>query len=397
MLRERFPGLHDGWARLDGPAGTQVVDTAIEAMADWMRSGDSANHGGRFRAAERTDELVARTRATCGRLLGGDPRGVVFGASMTALTYRFTTALSATWGAGDEVVCTRLDHDANVAPWLAAAERAGATVRFADPEPETLQLPAAAVEAVLSDRTRAIAVTGASNACGVIPDLHGIAALAQQTGARLYVDAVHAAPHRPLDATALGADAMVCSAYKWFGPHVGVLWARPDLLEELHPDKLRPSPEEVPDRFERGTLPFEALAGVDAAARFLLDELDRDGLRRYEDGLLARMLDGLGAIDGVTVHGDAPQRTSTVMFTVEGHPSDTVAEHLAREHEVAVWGGNYYAYELFRHLALEPHGAVRAGTVAYNEASDVDRLLEGVAELAASASPASSGATGSTS
>jgi len=173
-VRERFPGLRDGWARLDGPAGTQMVDAAIDAMTDFMRSGDNANHGGVFRAAEATDELVATTRDMVGRLLGGDPRGVVFGPSMTALTMRFAATVARDLGPGDEVVCTRLDHDANVSPWVIAAERAGATVRFADPEPGTLELPASAVEAVLSDRTRWVAVTAASNAVGSIPDVPGI-------------------------------------------------------------------------------------------------------------------------------------------------------------------------------------------------------------------------------
>jgi cysteine desulfurase family protein (TIGR01976 family) len=378
-LRARFPGLGDGWARLDGPAGTQMVDASIDAMAEFMRSGDNANHGGVFRAAEATDELTLAARDAVGRLLGGTPEGVAFGPSMSALTMRFAAAVGRTLGPGDEIVCTRLDHDANVAPWLIAAERAGVTVRFADPEAETLELPASAVEAVLSDRTRWVAVTAASNAVGTVPDLPGIVAAAHAAGARVYVDAVHAAPHRPLDVEALGADALSCSAYKWFGPHVGILWGRPDLLAELRPDKLRPSPDEVPDRWELGTLPFEGLAGVRAAAEFMLS-LDRDALRAHEDALLAQMLDGLRAIDGVTVHGAARDRAPTVMFTVDGRTSLEVARALAAD-EVAVWHGNYYAVELARHLGLEPHGAVRAGAVAYTDEDDVRRLLDAVSRL----------------
>jgi cysteine desulfurase family protein (TIGR01976 family) len=378
-LRARFPGLGDGWARLDGPAGTQMVDASIDAMAEFMRSGDNANHGGVFRAAEATDELTLAARDAVGRLLGGTPEGVAFGPSMSALTMRFAAAIGRTLGPGDEIVCTRLDHDANVAPWLIAAERAGVTVRFADPEAETLELPASAVEAVLSDRTRWVAVTAASNAVGTVPDLPGIVAAAHAAGARVYVDAVHAAPHRPLDVEALGADALSCSAYKWFGPHVGILWGRPDLLAELRPDKLRPSPDEVPDRWELGTLPFEGLAGVRAAAEFMLS-LDRDALRAHEDALLAQMLDGLRAIDGVTVHGAARDRAPTVMFTVDGRTSLEVARALAAD-EVAVWHGNYYAVELARHLGLEPHGAVRAGAVAYTDEDDVRRLLDAVSRL----------------
>src|SRR3954454_11797616 len=210
-VRARFPGLSDGWARLDGPAGTQMVDAAVDAVTEFMRSGDNANHGGVFRAADATDELTASAREAVGRFLGGTPETVTFGPSMTALTMRFSATVGRTLGAGDEVVCTRLDHDANVAPWLIAAERAGATVRFADPDPETLELPASAVEAVLTDRTRWIAVTAASNAVGTVPDLPGIVAAAHGAGARVFVDAVHAVPHRKLDVAALDCDALVSS------------------------------------------------------------------------------------------------------------------------------------------------------------------------------------------
>jgi cysteine desulfurase family protein (TIGR01976 family) len=379
MHRTRFPGLSDGWARLDGAAGTQMVDDAIEEMAAWMRSGHNANHGGAFAAAQRTDALVAEARASVARLLGASAEGVVFGPSMTALTMRFSAAACRALQPGDEIVCTRLDHDANVAPWLIAAARAGAEVRFAEPDRETLELPCAAVEAVLSERTRWVAVTAASNAVGTIPDLDGIVAAAHAVGARVFVDAVHATPHRAIDVAALGCDALACSAYKWFGPHIGILWARPELLGDLAPDKLRPSPDTVPERWELGTLPFESLIGVRAAADFVM-RVDREELRAHEDRLLAQMVEGLGAFDGVTVHGAARDRTATVMFTVDGHSSHDVAAHLARA-EVAVWHGNYYALELSRWLGLEPDGALRAGVVAYNEREDVDRLLEAVAEL----------------
>jgi cysteine desulfurase family protein (TIGR01976 family) len=379
MHRTRFPGLSDGWARLDGAAGTQMVDDAIEEMAAWMRSGHSANHGGAFQAAERTDALVAAARASVARLLGAGPEGVVFGPSMTALTMRFAAAACRGLQPGDEIVLTRLDHDANVAPWLIAAARAGVEVRFAEPERETLELPAAAVEAVLSPRTRWVAVTAASNAVGTIPDLPGIVAAAHAAGARVFVDAVHATPHRAIDVAALRCDALACSAYKWFGPHIGILWARPELLGDLSPDKLRPSPDTVPERWELGTLPFESLVGVRAAADFVA-RLDREELRAHEDRLLAQMVEGLGALSGVSVHGAARDRTATVMFTVAGHSSHDVAAHLARA-EVAVWHGNYYALELSRWLGLEPDGALRAGVVAYNDSDEVDRLLEAVAEL----------------
>ncbi|MDP9344500.1 MAG: cysteine desulfurase-like protein [Actinomycetota bacterium] len=379
MDRDRFPGLADGWARLDGPAGTLMLDTAIEAMSDWMRSGDGANHGGAFQAAHRTDALLERTRASVARLLGASPGEIVFGPSMTALTMRFSAAAGRTLQPGDEIVCSRLDHDANVAPWLIAAGRAGATVRFADPEADTLELPATAVEALLTGRTRWVAVTAASNAVGTVPDLSGIIAAAHAAGARVFVDAVHAAPHRRIDVAALDCDALACSAYKWFGPHVGVLWARRALLEDLGPDKLRPSSDEAPDRWELGTLPFESLAGVAAAADFV-DALDRVELGAHEEDLLGRMTGGLQAIEGVTLHGAARDRTPTVMFTVAGLSSTAVATALAAD-GVAVWDGDYYALELSRHLGLEGQGAVRAGCVAYNDTEDVGRLLSAVAAL----------------
>ena len=380
MNRDRFPGLRGGWARLDGPAGTQMVDSAIEAMAEFMRSGHNANHGGLFEAARRTDELVASARASVATLLGGDPRGVAFGPSMTAMTMRFSAAAGRALEAGDEIVLSRLDHDANVRPWLIAAERAGATVRFADPEPETLELPASAVEAVLGDRTRWVAVTAASNAVGTVPDLPGIVAAAHAAGARVYVDAVHAAPHRRLDVEALGCDALACSAYKWFGPHVGILWGRPEVLEELQPDKLRPASDEVPDRWELGTLPFESLAGVRAAADYVLSA-DWEAVRAHEDALLVAALEGLTAMPHVTVYGAARDRAPTLMFNVHGRTSDEVCAALA-ERQIAVWQGNYYAVELERHLGLEPHGAVRAGFVHYNDEADAERLLAAVSDLA---------------
>lgn len=379
--RDRFPGLADGWARLDAPGGSQPVDTAIEAIAGYMRSGAMANGGGVFEAAQRVDAHMPAARAAVGELLGADPQGVAFGQSMTTLTLSFAAAVGRTLTAGDEIVCTRLDHDGNVAPWLIAAERAGATVRFAEPpDRETLELPASAVEAVLSDRTRWVAVTAASNAVGTVPDLPGIVSVAHAAGARVYIDAVHHAPHRAIDISALGCDVLACSAYKWFGPHGSILWARPELLAELNPDKLRPSSEEVPWRWETGTPSFEALAGIVAAAEYLR-EVGFDAIRAHEDELFDRMVTGLRAIDGVTLYGGARDRTPTVMFNVAGRSPEQVATALASE-QVAVWHGNYYAVELSRFLDLEPDGAVRAGLVHYNDAEDVDRLLAGVARVA---------------
>ena len=243
---------------------------------------------------------------------------------MTAMTMRLAAAAGRALRPGDGIVCPRLDHDANIAPWLIAAERAGATVRFADSEPGTLDLAACASRRCSATDAR-VAVTAAATPSAPCP-IPGIVAAAHAAGARVYVDAVHAAAHRALEVEALGADALGCSAYKWFGPHVGILWGRPELLAELGPDKLRPSPDTVPDRWELGTLPFESLAGVRAAAEFVLS-LDRDDLRSHEDALLARMAGGLSAIDGVTVHGAARDRAPTVMSSVAGR---TRSRSLAR-------------------------------------------------------------------
>ena len=379
MNRERFPGLAGDWARLDGPAGTQMVDSAIEAMDAWMRSGRSANQGGAFAAAHQTDELVTSARASAGALLGAPGEEIVFGSSFTTLTMAFAGAVGRTLQPGEEVVVTRLDHDANVRPWVIHAERNGATVRFADPDPETLELPAANVEAVLSERTRWVAVTHASNAVGSVPDLRGIVDAAHAVGARVYVDAVHAAPHRHIDVAALGCDALACSAYKWYGPHIGVLWARHELLAELAPDKLLPSPDDVPYRWENGTPPFESLAGVAAAADYTRT-LGWDTVRAHEQHLLAGALEGLDALPKVRVHGRARDRTATLMFTVDGLTSAEAAAKLA-ERRVAVWDGNYYAWELERFLGLAPYGAVSAGFVHYNDERDLARLLDAVEAL----------------
>jgi cysteine desulfurase family protein (TIGR01976 family) len=378
--RERFPGLRDGWSRLDGPAGTQMVDTAIDAMADWSRSGNNANHGGLFAAGQATDELTDSTRAVLGELLGADRNGVVIGPNMTSLTLKFAAAAGRELQPGDEIVCTRLDHDANVGPWLLAAERAEAVVRFADPDPETLELPVGAIESVLSDRTRWVAVTAASNAVGTIPDVAAIVAAAHGAGARTYVDAVHATPHRRLDVAALATDVLVCSSYKWFGPHAGILCAQPELLEELTPDKIRPAPDHGPDRWETGTASFEAIAGIRAAAEYML-ELDWNAVEAHEKALLGVMLAGLASIEGVQLHGAPEERAPTVMFSVDGRPADAVARDLAAA-EVAVWHGSYYAWELHRFLGLGPEGALRAGAVHYNQPADIERLLAAVEHAA---------------
>jgi len=305
----------------------------------------------------------------------------VFGESMTSLTMRFAAAVGRTLGPGDEVVVTRLDHDGNVRPWVIAAERAGAVVRFAEPDPETLVLGPDHVAAAVTERTRWIAFTATSNVVGTAPDVAAICTLARAAGARTFVDAVAAAPHRRIDRHGWGADAVVCSAYKWYGPHTGVLGADPALLAELEPDKLVPSPDTVPDRWELGTLPFEQLAGVRAAARFMLDRVIPLGWT--EELALGDRLDaGLRAIAGVDVIGERrPGDAPTRWFTVAGLDPEDVATRLA-DRKVAVWAGTNYAWEIAHHLGLGDPGAVRAGVVHYNDATDVDRFLEALADIA---------------
>jgi selenocysteine lyase/cysteine desulfurase len=376
--RQRFPGVRDDWVRLDGPAGTQALDDAIDAGAAWWRSGDPANAHGPFPQAAATDALVWSTRQACAEVLGGEPESIVFGESMTSLTMRFAAAVGRTLGRGDEVVVTRLDHDGNVRPWVLAAERAGATVRFAEPDRDTLALDEEHVAAVVSERTRWVAFTGTSNVVGAAPEVAAICRRARDAGAHTYIDAVAGAPHRRIDRRGWGADAVVCSAYKWYGPHVGVLSADPSLLAGLHPDKLVPSPDTVPERWELGTLPFEQLAGVRAAARFMLDRVIPLGW--VEEQALGDKLDaGLRAIDGVAVlgerrAGDAPTR----WFTVAGEEPESVARRLA-EQRIAVWAGTNYAWEIAHWLGLGDAGAVRAGLVHYNDAMDVDRFLDALA------------------
>jgi cysteine desulfurase family protein (TIGR01976 family) len=393
-VRAAYPALGDGYAYLDGAAGTQVPSAVIEAIADTYRSG-IGNTGGAFPASERADGIVAECRRALADLTGADPQGVILGPNMTTLTYRLANTLSRHWAPGDEVVVSRLDHDANVRPWVQAAARSGATVRWAEVDISTTELPAAQYAGLLSDRTRLVAVTAASNIVGTRPDLAAIAAAAHSVGALCYVDGVHATPHVPVDAPSLGADFYATSAYKWSGPHIGTVVADPDLLETLHPDKLAPAPAEVPGRFEQGTAAFADLAGVVAAVDHLAG-LDpgapgsrRDrvlasmaAVERYEGHLFTRLLGGLASMRHVTLYGKAARRAPTAFFTVAGYTPRQVAERLAL-HQINVWDGDNYAWELTGALGLrESGGAVRAGLVHYNDEAEVDRLLAAVAELA---------------
>lgn len=398
-LRRQFPGLTPDDAALDGAAGTQVPVAVIDAIADALRSGMS-NMGGAFAASRRSTEIVSEARSAIADLVGGVPEGVILGPNMTTLTFHLADALSREWGPGDEVVVTSLDHDANVRPWRLAAERAGAIVRVADFDPETGELPVSAVEQVLSERTKLVAVTAASNMIGTRPEVGAISGAAHAAGALTYVDGVHATSHVPVDVAEFGADFYACSSYKFFGPHTGCVTADPALLEKLRPAKLAPSPDSVPNRFERGTPPFELLAGVRAAVDWLADLSDAPGDRRArvlatfaagEDrlqGLLERLVTGLSAIDGVRLLGSPRRRTSTVSFLVDGWTPAAVSARLAKQ-RIAVWDGDNYAYELIRRYGLgDSGGAVRASIVLYTTAAEVERLIQAVAELAGDPSEA---------
>jgi cysteine desulfurase family protein (TIGR01976 family) len=392
-VRALYPALADGFAYLDGAAGTQVPAAVVEAVAEAYRAG-IGNVGGAFPASRRSDAIVAECRRAVADLVGGEPDGVVLGPNMTTLTYRLAAALAAAWAPGDEVVVSRLDHDANVRPWLQAAARVGAVVRWAEVDLATGELPAGQYEGLVTERTRLVAVSAASNVLGTRPDVAAISATAHAAGALTYVDGVHAAAHGPVDAAALGADLYATSAYKWSGPHIGAVVADPALLETLRPDKLASSSDQVPERFEQGTSPFADFAGVVAAVDHLasLDPVAA-GTRRqrvlasmaaaeaYELELFGVLLGGLEAMGHVTTYGKAARRTATAYFTVAGRTPLQVAEHLAAR-QVNVWNGHNYAWELTGALAIRDAGsAVRAGLVHYNDREDVDRLLEGVAEL----------------
>src|SRR5580693_3188280 len=329
-VRAAYPALTDGYAYLDGAAGTQVPAAVIEAIAETYRAG-IGNAGGAFPASGRADRVVAECRRAVADLTGAESDGVIIGPNMTTLTYRLADTLSRQWGPGDEVVVSRLDHDANIRPWVQAAARSGATLRWAEADASTAELPAAQYRDLLSERTRLVAVTAASNIVGTKPDVPAIAAAAHAVGALCYVDGVHATPHVPVDVRALGADFYATSAYKWSGPHLGTVVAAPALLETLHPDKLMPASEDVPERFELGTPPFASFAGTTAAVHHLaglaagpagsLRErvlASMGAVQRYEQDLFDVMITSLDEMAHVTTYGKAASRTATAYFTVAG-------------------------------------------------------------------------------
>ncbi|WP_446047889.1 cysteine desulfurase-like protein [Streptomyces olivaceus] len=391
-IRAQIPALKSGSARFDAPGGTQTPQAVIDAIGEALAN-PLANRGRTTEGERNADGIVSEARAALGDLLATEPRGIVLGRSATQLAYDLSRTLAKSWGPGDEVVVTRLDHDSNIRPWVQAAEAAGASVRTADFDPATGELRPEHVEAVLSPRTRLVAVTAASNLVGAMPDLPAVARLAHGVGALVHVDAVHYASHAVVDPAALGADTLVCSPYKFLGPHLGVLAARPEFLESLRPDKLLPSSDAVPERFELGTLPYELLAGTRAAVDFLagLDPEARGSrrdrlvasfaaLEAHEDALRGRIEQGLAALDGITVYSRAARRTPTLLFTVAGLRPAEVYRHLA-DHGVDAPAGTFYALEASRRLGLGDEGGVRVGLAPYTDTDDVDRLLTALGTL----------------
>jgi cysteine desulfurase family protein (TIGR01976 family) len=379
-VRARYTALDRPLAFFDGPGGTQCPDMVIDAVAGYLRT-DNANVGAPYETSRRTDELVDTAHARAAAFLGCAPGEVAFGQSMTALNFLLTRALARELEPGDEVLVTRLDHDANVAPWLALADDVGIVVRVVDVH-EDLSLDLDDLAAKRTPRTRVVAFPAAANSVGTAPDVARVVELAHEAGALAWVDAVHYGPHGPIDVSSWGCDVLLCSPYKFFGPHMGIAFGREELLRTWRPYKVRPSADEpVGRRFELGTCQHELLAGFVAAVDYV-DSLGWDAITAHERALGARFLDGLPA--GVALHGlpTMDGRVPTFCFSVQGWTARSVAEHLAGR-DVAVWWGNYYALETIRHLGLDEHdGAVRAGIVHYNTAEEVDRLLAGIAELA---------------
>lgn len=382
-VREHFPSLRSGRAHFDAPGGTQTPEPVARAVYDALIA-PLSNRGRRTEAERNADDIVLGARAAMGDLLGVDPETVAFGRSATALTFDLARTLSAVWHVKDEIIVSRLDHDANVGPWLLAAERTGVRVRWADFDPATGELDLASITDQLSPRTRLVALTAASNLIGTQPDLAAVAEAVHGTSALLYIDGVHHTAHDFVDVPALGADFYVCSPYKFLGPHCGVLTGRTDLMLGLHPDKLRPSADVVPERYELGTLPYELLAGTTAAVDFLADLVPATGSRRerlqvslqalgeHEDALRERLEAGLAQLPQVRVHSRAEHRTPTLFMTFADRTADEVSDYLETD-GINAPAGTFYAYETARRLDVD--SGLRIGLAPYSNADDVDRFL----------------------
>jgi cysteine desulfurase family protein (TIGR01976 family) len=378
-VRARYSALRRNLVLLDGPGGTQVPDEVIDAVSAYLRE-SNANVGGPFETSKRTVGVVDASREAAARFLGCSAEEVTFGANMTSLSFVLSRTAARAWESGDEIVVTRLDHDGNVAPWLELAHDLGLVVRFADLT-DDCDVDVADLERQLSDRTRVVAFPIASNAVGTLTDVGRIVELAHRAGALAWADAVHAAPHVPTDVQAWDVDVLLCSPYKFFGPHLGVAYVRQEVAETWRPYKVRPQADEpIGHRFETGTQPFELLAGFVAAVEYV-ESVGWEAIQAHERSLGERFLAGIPA--GLTLYGRRTMegRVPTFMFTVDGVPPDEVGRQLG-EQGIAVWPGNYYALEVLRRLGLEDSGgAVRAGFVHYNTHTDVDRLLDALSRL----------------
>ena len=382
-LRHRFPGVRDGWARFDGPAGTQAVDVSIRAVAEWMASGNNAASGGPFAAAQASADQLERARTAVGQLLGAVSEGISFGPNMTSMTLAFTRAVASTLKPGDRVVGTMLDHDANVSPWRIACEQAGAEHVLAPFDPSTGILPVENVTALINANTKWVAIPGASNLLGTVPDHAPIIEAAHAVGARVYIDAVALAPHKRIDVAALGCDVLVTSPYKWYGPHAGVLYVEPELMASMPLFTIKASSGVGPSRFETGMPNFEGIAGVEAAARFLVEE-GMEQIEAAENAVFEPLLVGLQSIKGVKLWGVSGMegRAPTAAFTIAGVAPADAAVALAAD-KIAVWDGHNYALNVVKQLGLDDvGGVVRAGISRYVEHDDVVRLLTSVERLA---------------
>lgn len=407
-VREQFPGLarrvgDQAAVFFDGPAGSQVPQRVIDAVAHYLAH-TNANLGGAFATSVETGQMLRGAQEAVADLLGASSADeVVFGPSMTALTFALSQAVGQTWRAGDEIVLSRLEHDANVTPWVMAAEKRGVRVHHVGFDPRDCTLDLQQLGARLGERTRLVAVGAASNLSGSITEVARVAEMARAVGAQLFVDAVHFAPHRAMEVQAWDCDFLCCSAYKFFGPHVGVLWGREELLRSLPVAKLRPASDELPDRWSSGTPNLEGIAGTQAAVEYIA-ELGRrvgdaagagrraaivaafDAIGAYEQALCQQLLEGLDGLKrfrvwGITRRDQLNQRTPTVFFTHAAHAPQQIARALA-EQGIFVWAGNNYALPVTEALGLEPAGGVRVGLLHYNTGHEVARLLERLAALA---------------
>jgi cysteine desulfurase family protein (TIGR01976 family) len=402
-IRARFPALqrlHRGApvAYFDGPGGTQVPSSVVEAMADYLFRHNANTHW-RYPTSEETDALIADARQALGDFIHGRADEIAFGQNMTTLTFHLGRALGRTWGPGDEIVLTELDHHANIAPWRALERERGVTIRMVRMNPSDGRLDWADLERSIGPRTRLVAIGAASNALGTINDVRQAAEMAHAVGARVFVDAVHYAAHALVDVRQLGCDFLAMSAYKFYGSHIGILWGRRDLVEAIDFPRLDPAPQESPERMETGTQNHEGIVGAGAAVDFLASlatdddgaipsrraalESSFDALHARGDRLLTRLWSGLASIDGVALYGPPPgtPRTPTVGFTVRGVSTDDVAVELAKR-AVFVSNGDFYAATVIDRLGLAPGGLVRAGCSCYTTEEEVDRLVDGVRSIA---------------